>query len=161
MKKRNIYFIIVVFILVLIDQISKLLVTNVLKSNVIIVIKSLLKFLYVKNTGAAFGILSGNIFILVLITFILIIYVFNEIKKNSNNKLMLSSYLLILSGALGNLIDRLFRGYVVDFISFTFFGKDMAVFNIADSYITIGIIMLIFALIKEIFYGRNSNKWRE
>jgi signal peptidase II len=158
MKKRNIYFIIVVFILVLIDQISKLLVTNVLKSNVIIVIKSLLKFLYVKNTGAAFGILSGNIFILVLITFILIIYVFNEIKKNSNNKLMLSSYLLILSGALGNLIDRLFRGYVVDFISFTFFGKDMAVFNIADSYITIGIIMLIFALIKEIFYGRNSNK---
>ena len=54
---------------------------------------------------------------------------------------------MIIGGALGNLIDRIFRGYVVDFISFTIFNKEMAIFNIADILITIGIVLYVIDLI--------------
>ena len=158
MKKKNIFCILFVFLLVVIDQINKLLVVNLLENGNYIIIKNLLRFSFVKNEGAAFGILSGNLLILVIITLILILYIFREIRKNVDNKLMLFSYLLILSGALGNLIDRIFRGYVVDFISFRFFGKDMAIFNMADSYITVGVIALIIILIGEMYHGKNNSK---
>lgn len=161
MKKKNIFCILFVFLLVVIDQINKLLVVNLLENGNYIIIKNLLRFSFVKNEGAAFGILSGNLIILVIITLILILYIFREIRKNVDNKLMLFSYLLILSGALGNLIDRIFRGYVVDFISFRFFGKDMAIFNMADSYITVGVIALIIILIGEMYHGKNNSKWRK
>jgi signal peptidase II len=146
MKKVNIKTIFIILLLVIIDFISKLLVINLLKDNTLIIIKNFLKFTYVKNYGAAFGILSGSVILLVLLTIIFIYYIIKEIKNNSSNKLSMYSYVLILSGALGNLIDRIFRGYVVDFISFRIFGREMAVFNIADSFITIGAILLIISM---------------
>lgn len=144
-------------ILIVIDQISKILITNLLNDNVLVIIPKFLKFIYVENTGAAFGILSGNIFILILISLGLIYYIYEEIKRNKSSKVVFS-YTLVLSGALGNLIDRIFRGYVVDFVSFTLFKKEMAVFNIADSYITIGVILLLYFLIKEFYNERVSSK---
>lgn len=161
MKKKNIFCVLFVLLLVVVDQINKLLVVNLLEKGNYVIIKDLLRFSYVKNEGAAFGILSGNLIILILVTLILIVYIFREIRKNVNNKLMLYSYLLILSGALGNLIDRVFRGYVVDFISFRFFGRDMAVFNMADSFITVGVIMLIIILIGDMYHGKNNSKRRK
>ena len=146
MKKVNIKTIFIILLLVIIDFISKLLVINLLKDNTLIIIKNFLKFTYVKNYGAAFGILSGSVILLVLLTIIFIYYIIKEIKNNSSNELSMYSYILILSGALGNLIDRIFRGYVVDFISFRIFGREMAVFNIADSFITIGAILLIISM---------------
>ncbi len=160
MKKRNIFMILFLLLLVFIDQFSKLIVIKFIITKTIIIIKNLLKFIYVKNTGAAFGVLSGNILFLIIITLLLIFYIFKEMKKNVNNKLILTPYILILSGALGNLIDRVFRGYVVDFISFTLFKKEMAVFNIADSYITIGVILLLIVFIREMYHGNNSSKWK-
>ena len=71
----------------------------------------------------------------------------------TNNKCGIISSSLIISGALGNLIDRLFRGYVVDFFSFTIFKKEMAIFNVADSFITIGVIIYIIVLFME---GKNE-----
>ncbi len=85
---------------------------------------------------------------LILITVVLLFYLLKEFK-NSKNKLNITAYTLIISGAIGNLIDRIFRKYVVDFISFTLFGHEMAVFNIADTYITFGIILLIYCIVKE------------
>ena len=149
MKKKYIFIILFCLLLILIDFISKYLVINLISNKTIIIIKNFLKFLYVKNTGAAFGIMSGNIIILVIVTLILLFYIIKEVKNNVDNKWILISYLLILSGAIGNLIDRIFRGYVVDFISFTLFDKEMAVFNIADSYITIGVFLLIILLLKK------------
>ena len=149
MKKKYIFIILFCLLLILIDFISKYLVISLISNKTIIIIINFLKFLYVKNTGAAFGIMSGNIIILVIVTLILLFYIIKEVKNNVDNKWILISYLLILSGALGNLIDRLFRGYVVDFISFTLFKKEMAVFNIADSYITIGVFLLIILLLKK------------
>ena len=146
MKNINIKTIFMILILVLIDFISKILVINILKDNSLVIIKNFLKFSYVKNTGAAFGILSGSVIFLIILTGIFIYYLIKELKNNSNNALAMYSYILILSGAIGNLIDRVFRGYVVDFISFTIFGRQMAVFNIADSFITIGAILLIISM---------------
>lgn len=157
MKKETRNLIIIMIILIVIDQISKILITNLLNDNVLVIIPKFLKFIYVENTGAAFGILSGNIFILILISLGLIYYIYEEIKRNKSSKVVFP-YTLVLSGALGNLIDRIFRGYVVDFVSFTLFNKEMAVFNIADSYITIGVILLLYFLIKEFYNERVSSK---
>lgn len=154
MKKKSLFILIVVLILTIIDQIIKyLVVSNISIGSEKIIIDNFLKFIYIRNTGAAFGILSGNIIFLIFITVLLIFYIVNEMKKNINNNLSLLSFSLILSGALGNLIDRVVRGYVVDYISFTLFNREMSVFNLADTYITIGVVLLIYIVIKE---GKNE-----
>ena len=135
-----------------------MIVTYLGSDKVLILIKNFLKFMYIKNTGAALGFLSGNTIILIIITCLLLFYIIKEIKKNVNNKLILFSYLLIFSGALGNLIDRIFKGYVVDFISFTLFNKEMAIFNVADIYITFGVIILLIMLVREMYHGKISSK---
>ncbi|MCI7083115.1 MAG: signal peptidase II [Tenericutes bacterium] len=154
MKKKSLFILIVILILTIIDQIIKyLVVSNISIGSEKIIIDNFLKFIYIRNTGAAFGILSGNIIFLIFITVLLIFYIVNEMKKNINNNLSLLSFSLILSGALGNLIDRVVRGYVVDYISFTLFNREMSVFNLADTYITIGVVLLIYIVIKE---GKNE-----
>lgn len=154
MKKKSLFILIVILALTIIDQIIKyLVVSNISIGSEKIIIDNFLKFIYIRNTGAAFGILSGNIIFLIFITVLLIFYIVNEMKKNINNNLSLLSFSLILSGALGNLIDRVVRGYVVDYISFTLFNREMSVFNLADTYITIGVVLLIYIVIKE---GKNE-----
>ena len=158
--KRKIYiYLIVVLLLVALDQITKLLVVNSFNVNdKLILIDNFLKFYYIRNTGISFGILSNHTFIIICLTILIIIYMIYESIKNKNNKLLLVSSSLIISGAFGNLIDRLFRGYVVDFISFTLFKREMAIFNLADMFITFGIILYIIVLIVEGKNERNSNK---
>ena len=160
MKKKTIRIIIISILLVLIDVLSKELIIRSLSLNEsIILIKNFLKITYIKNTGAAFGILSNNILLLIGITIILVAYLTKELVKSKSN-VNIISYVLIISGAFGNLIDRVFRKYVIDFISFTLFGREMAVFNIADTFITIGIFLLIFNIIKEEIHERNNSKSR-
>lgn len=148
MKKKYLYIILFIVGLVLIDQISKLLVVNYL-SDKIVLINNFFSLDYVKNTGAAFGFFSGNIFFLVLITLALVIYLIYELKQNIEKKFNLVFIILIISGAIGNLIDRVFRGFVVDFISFILFNSQMPVFNIADIFVTCGVAELIFVIFKE------------
>ena len=145
MKKRNI--IIFSVILIFIDQIIKYLVHNYIISDIVI-INNFFSITNLSNYGAAFGILSNNIYFLIFISLILIYFIISEIKKN-NNKGYIISLLMILSGALGNLIDRIFRGYVVDYLSFELFSISFPVFNFADMLITFGTIYLIYMIIKE------------
>lgn len=145
MKKRNI--IIFSIILIIIDQIIKYLVHNYI-INDIVIINNFFSITNLSNYGAAFGILSNNIYFLIFISLILIYFIISEIKKN-NNKGYIISLLMILSGALGNLIDRIFRGYVVDYLSFELFNISFPVFNFADMLITFGTIYLIYMIIKE------------
>ncbi len=160
MKKKAIRIIIINMLLVLIDVLSKELIIRSLSLNEsIIIIKNFLKITYIKNTGAAFGILSNNILLLIGITILLVAYLTKELVKSKSN-ISIISYVLIISGAFGNLIDRVFRKYVIDFISFTLFGREMAIFNIADTFITIGIFLLIFNIIKEEIHERNKSKSR-
>lgn len=162
MKKKSLIVLISILLLIVFDQIIKYLIVNNFNiGEEKILIDNFLKFIYIRNTGAAFGILSGNIIFLIGISLLLIFYIIKEMKKNINNNLSLLSFSLIIGGAVGNLIDRIFRGYVVDFISFTLFQREMSIFNIADMYITIGVILLIYIVLKEGKYERVSSRKRK
>jgi signal peptidase II len=149
MKKKTIIIIISGILLILFDLFTKYLITKYFNVNEgIVLINNFLKFVYIRNTGAAFGMLSNNTILLILVTIVLLFYLVKEIL-NSKANINLFAYTLIISGAIGNLIDRVFRKYVVDFISFKLLGHEMAIFNIADIYITFGIIIIIYCIIKE------------
>ncbi len=150
MKKK---YIIIILVLVLLDQISKLIVINRFNVNdSLVLIDNFLKFCYIKNTGISFGMLSGSGIIIIILSLLIIGYMIYEFIK-SDNKILLFSSSLIISGAFGNLIDRIFRGYVIDFISFTLFKNEMPIFNIADIFITFGVgIYLVFLFME----GKNE-----
>jgi signal peptidase II len=138
------------FFIVLIDQLSKILVHTMMNLyDSFTVIPSLLDFTYIRNEGIAFGINfpGGKIFFIIfpiLITFYLISLLKN--KEFEDNSSQIALY-LIIGGAIGNILDRVFRGYVVDFIDFHINGSHWYVFNIADSAVTIGLLFLLYSSI--------------
>ncbi len=141
MKKKNILIVLSIVLLILLDQISKILISRyMIEYNYIKIIPGFLSLTYIKNFGAAFGILEGKRIFFIIITIIVLAYIIYEIFKYKNNKYYLISLILIISGIIGNFIDRVFLGYVRDFISFRIFDP---IFNIADSFIVVGVIMLI------------------
>lgn len=140
-------FLIISFILVILDQITKLLTIKYLKpvSNVEF-IKNILSFTYVENRGAAFGILQNSRWIFIAFTIIAVLAIlFYKFHFKPSGKLLNSSLCLILSGAIGNLIDRIFRGYVVDMIEVTFI--DYPVFNVADCFVVTGTVLLVIYIL--------------
>ncbi|MGC9615801.1 signal peptidase II [Staphylococcus pasteuri] len=153
MKKKyytGISLFVVIFILV-IDQITKWIIASSMKiGNSYEVIPNFLNITSHRNNGAAWGILSGKMFFFYIITvIILIILVLFFIKEAKYNLFMQLAVSLLFAGALGNFIDRLFNGEVVDFIDTNIFGYDFPIFNIADSSLTIGVILIIIALLKD------------
>lgn len=120
-------------------------------SQKIVVIPNLFEFVFVKNTGAAYGIFGDSTVMLSVVSILFIIgFVLFDIFNHKNDWLYIFGIGLILSGAIGNLVDRLFLGYVRDFISIKLFSF---VFNLADLFITAGVICflvyLLISLIKE------------
>lgn len=145
MKKRDI--IVLVSILIL-DQLTKIWVFSYDKLN-IEVIKGFFYIGQVKNTGAAWGMLSGNMWIFYIVTAIAIVFIFNIYRKSTHREWYFNTALmLIAAGALGNFIDRLMLGYVRDFFDFFIFGYDFPLFNIADSALVVGVFVVIFYVIK-------------
>ena len=105
---------------------------------------------YVRNTGAAWSILSGKQIFLILFSIIVIVgIIIYLIKKKEYTRLETISYSLVLSGAVGNLIDRILYGYVIDYLNFYIFNYNFPVFNIADTCIVIGIMLLFIDMRKE------------
>ena len=145
-NKKTIILIIIGIIIILLDQISKFII---IEKNITI-IPSFLSFTYTENTGAAFNIGSNNLLFIILVNIIIlgIIIKFIKERKEDVNFKILISLVLILVGGIGNLIDRIFRGYVIDFIDVNLF--DFPNFNIADISVTIGIILLFIMIIKSI-----------
>jgi signal peptidase II len=142
---------------ILIDRVTKIWAIEVLsKFSQVIVIKDLFSLLYLQNKGAAFGILQGKLYFLTIITIIVVGgMIFYIIKYKPSEKLIRISFSLIISGALGNLMDRMVYKYVVDFISVHY--KDIyyfPVFNIADVMVVVGTALLAFYLLKEEKYGK-------
>jgi signal peptidase II len=137
--------IIIVFIAIIIDQMSKYFVVKYLKPiGSFPIINNIFHFTYVENRGAAFGILQNRTLFFIIMTVIvgtILIYSIVKIPGSTFYKFTLS---MILGGAIGNLIDRVRLGYVVDFIDFKFFP---AVFNLADSMIVVGAFLLCYILI--------------
>ena len=146
-------------VFVLIDQISKIIISNILTNNKSIeVIKSFFYLTYTHNEGAAFSILLGKRIFLILIAIIIIALLIYYIKKNKiEGRLNKMSLSLIIGGAFGNLIDRIVRGYVIDFLDFKIFNYNYPIFNLADTFIVIGVILLIIEMIrKERQHGSRS-----
>lgn len=138
-------------ILLIIDQISKIIVAKTINMhNPIEIIKNFFYLTYTHNTGAAFSILTGQRILLIIIAIIVLIVLFNYIKKNKiETKIEKIAYSLVIGGSLGNLIDRIVRGYVIDFIDVKIFGYNFPVFNIADTFIVIGVFLLIITLTRK------------
>ncbi len=138
------------FFIVLIDQLSKILLhakMNLYDS--FTVIPSLLDFTYIRNEGIAFGINfpGSKIFFIIfpiLITFYLISLLKNKEFEDNTSQIAL---FLIIGGAIGNILDRIFRGYVVDFIDFHINGAHWYIFNVADASVTIGLLFLLYSSI--------------
>lgn len=129
---------------VLLDMISKYLTVQLLLplDQDVTVIPYVLDFSYVENRGAAFGILSESRWVFMVLSIVLMVFIVLFIKYSKiKHVLFLTSASLILGGGIGNMIDRIFVGYVVDFIKVTFI--DFPVFNIADCAVVIGTILMV------------------
>jgi signal peptidase II len=143
MKKR---YIIIVIILILLDQLSKyFIVSNFNVYDELIIIKNFFKLEYVQNTGISFGLFSGGRIIIILASLAVIGFMIYDLL-HEESRIHNFSCILILSGAFGNLIDRVFRGYVVDFISFTIMNHKMGIFNLADICFVSGIVLYILLM---------------
>lgn len=140
-----------ILILTFLDQLTKVLALADLKGQEsVVLIKGVLELKYLENRGMAFGMFQGKIplfVILCLVFFLTAIYAFVRIPKTRYYlPLMLIGYML-LAGAMGNFIDRVFRGFVVDFIYFSLI--DFPIFNLADIYVVVsGILLVLFVCFK-------------
>ena len=143
--------IILSIIFIIIDQVSKIIVVNNLTNNKSIeVIKSFFYLTYTNNKGAAFSILTGRRILLILVALIVIGVLIYYVRKNKIegkvNKIALS---LVIGGSIGNLIDRILRGAVIDFIDVKIFGYNFPIFNLADAFIVIGVFLLIIEMFRK------------
>ncbi len=137
--------ILVIAALVAVDQVIKIVVVNNLsQGGYVEALFGLLRFRYVENTGAAFSSLQNQTTFLTIFTLAVIVAIlFVLLTKKIKPGLMYWSLVVVVAGGLGNFIDRLFRGFVVDYIEPTFI--DFAVFNFADCCVTVGAGLLIIA----------------
>ena len=140
------------------DQIIKLIVINNLKPiQYIDVIDNVLRFRYVENTGAIFGSFSTHTVFLTIFSIILLgVTIFFFISNKNKSKIVNICLLLMISGGIGNIIDRIRLKYVVDYIEPLF--VDFAVFNFADCLITVGAFLLIFYLIIDLIKETKKEK---
>lgn len=147
MKKLCIF----TLIFVICDQLVKILITNSLvEYQYIDIVKNFFTITHVHNTGAAFSILLNNVPLLIGISLIaLVFFYFYIIKKSELTKLNIIIYSLLLGGIIGNLIDRVIHGYVIDYLSFRIFKYNFPIFNLADIGIVVAVILLCFKTFKE------------
>jgi len=137
--------IVITVVFLIIDIVSKILVSNLLEEQVSInIIHNFFNLTYVKNTGAAWSIMDDKSYLVLIISGLIILGLVLYIYKNkSENKFEKFAYAMILGGAFGNFVDRIVYGYVIDFLDFTLFGYSYPIFNFADVFIVLGVIFLI------------------
>ena len=157
------YYLIALFV-ILLDQITKWLIVSKMNfGDSITIIENVLYITSHRNAGAAWGILQGQMWLFYVITLIVIGAIIYYLQKAARGKWMLGVSLgLMLGGAIGNFLDRVIRKQVVDFIHTYIFGYNFPVFNIADSALCIGVILLMISMLrderetKEKSYGENG-----
>jgi len=150
---------VIAFICTLVDQVIKNVLISVLSvGSSISVIDGFFSITFLENTGAAFSILSSSTLFLILISIVALnlIYFF-LIKGRELNRFDIIVYGVLIGGIIGNLIDRVVHGSVIDYLDFNLFGYNFPVFNFADICIVISIILIIISICKGEKYGV-SNK---
>ena len=143
-------FVIISLLLTAIDQLTKFFVESNLYNESRPVIENVFHFTYLQNSGAAWGFLSENNWLLLILTPIILIVIIVYLHKNQSTPIELISGAMIVGGAIGNYIDRLFRGYVVDFLDF----RVWPIFNLADVFIVIGCGLFLISLFRN---GEDKN----
>lgn len=145
--KKALIFIVSCVAFAAIDQLTKLAAYNKLNGKEpFVIIDGVLEFTYITNNGAAWGMMSGQRFFFIILTIIImagIVYAYSVTPWNRKYALLTFIEILGFSGAAGNFIDRCVNGYVHDFIYFKLI--DFPVFNVADCYVVIAAILLIFS----------------
>ncbi len=144
---------ILTLLFIVLDIVSKLIVSKYMSlDETIIIIKKFLNITYVHNTGVAWSLFSHNTILVIVISLMVIIGILFYIKNSNPDSLCEKiAYSLILGGALGNFINRIGWGYVIDFIDVKIFNYDYPIFNLADIFIVVGVFMLV------IYTWRNEN----
>lgn len=148
---------IVAILIVVADQLIKLLVVNTIQGSAnVSILNGLVEFTYLENRGMAFGMLQNARWLFIIFTSIVMLAIIvYMIKTKPKSKLLLTSLALVLGGGIGNLIDRIFLGYVIDYIQLSFFSP---VCNFADYCITIGTAVLMVYILFFSSDGESSKK---
>ena len=134
-----------IFLIIIIDQITKFFVETNLINTRIPVIDNIFYLTYLQNTGGAWGVLENNKTIFIIAIPIILIVIIIYLLKNKNiSRLENIGYCMLIGGAIGNYIDRIIRGYVVDFIDFVIW----PVFNVADIAVVVGVGLIILSLFR-------------
>jgi len=137
--------IIIIVGIVIFDQLMKVAAANVLTAlpgHTYVFIPGFASFTYVQNTGAAFSLFANATLVLTILSIVLVVALFVVLYKTKKVRSLLlkMSLMFIIGGAIGNMIDRIFLGFVRDMIEFTF--VKFAIFNVADSFVSIGAVLL-------------------
>lgn len=142
--------VVLMIVAVVLDQVTKYaVVANLALGESVDLIPGVLRFTYVQNDGAAFGSLSDARWVFMILSTVFIVAILGYLFwKKPQNKLLLSALILITGGGIGNMVDRIMLGYVIDFIDFCAFPKIwMWVFNVADSFVCVGAGLLALWMI--------------
>ena len=143
----------------LIDQLTKILVGIFLTLNESVpILKNFFSITFIQNYGAAWNLLNNKVDFLIFVSLFAIFILYRYMYNFKRNKRNILAFGLILGGIVGNLIDRVFLGYVRDFLSFRFWNYHYPIFNFADTFIVIGVFLLILAIIKGEDKNENSSR---
>ncbi|GAE24174.1 lipoprotein signal peptidase [Halalkalibacter wakoensis JCM 9140] len=142
---------VIAIVVVLVDQLTKWVVdTQMAIGERITILEQVLYFTSHRNKGAAFGILQGQMWFFYIVTVIVIVAIVYYMQKEAKKSALFGvSLALILGGAVGNFIDRIFRGEVVDFVDTYIFGYNFAIFNVADAALCVGVGLLFIKMVQD------------
>lgn len=153
------YSLIICAAVILLDQVSKyLVVQNIAQGASVRCIDGLFHLTYIQNKGAAFGMLSDRRWIFMVVSVVaigaILVYILKAKPQNMWEKTALG---MIVGGGIGNMIDRVVNGYVVDFVEVEF--MDFAVFNVADAFVTVSCgILIVYVLVLTVKEGKENKK---
>ena len=152
MKKRGIVAVIVLLLIGLDQLVKSYIVQQIPLGEVRSWIPNFVSLTYLQNRGAAFSILQDQQWLFAIITLVVMVGAIWYLHKHMEDSLwMVLGLTLIIAGGLGNFIDRISQGFVVDMFPLDFI--NFAIFNVADSYLTVGVIILLIAMLKEEING--------
>ncbi len=162
MKKADFIMIATIILVLIVDQVTKQFIVKTMDlGDSVTVIKDFFYISSHRNTGGAWGILTGQMVVFYLITFIAFILFYFLIKETDfkNKKIYSVAVTLLIAGAIGNFIDRVLFQEVVDFLDFYIFGYDFPIFNVADMCLVVGMFMFGYdILMEDILSDGNKNR---
>ena len=152
MKKRGIVAVLILLLIALDQLVKSYIVQQIPLGQVRTWIPKLVSLTYLQNRGAAFSMLQDQQWFFTIITLVVMVGAIWYLHKHMEDSIwMVIGLTLIIAGGLGNFIDRLSQGFVVDMFHLDFI--NFAIFNVADSYLTVGVIVLLIAMLKEEING--------